>query len=125
MLKVGNEIYYVGASSHDLDLFESHFIVPNGMAYNSYIIKDEKIAIIDGCDTIVKDEWLKNVKEVLGDKKPDYIIIQHMEPDHSASLLDLIKLYPDIAIVAGEMAFTMFNNYFRNEIIRLYSVIYQ
>ena len=113
MLKVGNEIYYVGASSHDLDLFESHFIVPNGMAYNSYVILDEKIAIIDGCDALVQDEWLKNVKEVLGDRKPDYIIIQHMEPDHSAPLMKLIELYPDVTVMAGEMAFTMFNNFFR------------
>lgn len=114
MLKVGNEIYYVGASSHDVDLFESHFIVPNGMAYNSYIIKDEKIAILDSADKIVQKEWLKNVKEVLGNRKPDYLIIQHMEPDHSASLLELIKLYPDVTVVAGEMAFVMFHNYFRN-----------
>ncbi|MCR5332460.1 MAG: MBL fold metallo-hydrolase [Bacilli bacterium] len=113
MLKVGNEIYYVGASSHDVDLFESHFVVPNGMAYNSYIIMDEKIAILDSCDVIVQKEWLKNVKEVLGNRKPDYLIIQHMEPDHSASLVELIKLYPDVTVVAGEMAFNMFHNYFR------------
>lgn len=113
MLKVGNDIYYVGASSHDIDLFESHFIVPNGMAYNSYIIKDEKIAILDSCDAIVQKEWLKNVKEVLGDKKPDYLIVQHMEPDHSASLMKLIELYPDVTVMMGEMAFNMFHNYFR------------
>lgn len=113
MLKVGNDIYYVGASSRDLDLFESHFIVPNGMAYNSYVILDEKIAVLDGADVIVEEQWLKNVKEVLGNRKPDYFIVQHMEPDHSASLTKLIELYPDVTVLASEMAFNMFANFFR------------
>ena len=113
MLKVGNDIYYVGASSRNLDLFESHFIVPNGMAYNSYIIMDEKIAIFDGVDKLVGDEWIKNIKEVLGNRKPDYLIMQHMEPDHSATALKLIELYPDITVVGGDMSFVMFSNYFR------------
>ena len=113
MLKVGNDIYYVGASTHELDLFESHFIVPNGMAYNSYIILDEKIAIFDGVDKLVGDEWIKNIKEVLGNRKPDYLIMQHMEPDHSATALKLIELYPDITVVGGDMSFVMFSNYFR------------
>lgn len=118
MLKVGNDIYYVGASSRDLDLFESHFIVPNGMAYNSYIIMDEKIAIFDGVDKLVVEEWLKNVKEALGNKKPDYLILQHMEPDHSAAALALIEMYPDITIVGGDMTFVMFSNFFRDYSIK-------
>ena len=83
---VTSSIIYVGANDHDLDLFESQYIVPNGMAYNSYVISDEKIAVIDTIDKRKTDEWLENVSEALAGKSPDYLVVQHMEPDHSASI---------------------------------------
>ena len=113
MLKVKENIYYVGASDRHLDLFESHFIVPNGMAYNSYIILDEKIAVMDSIDEKLGDEWLKNVKEVLGGRRPDYLVIHHMEPDHSANIFKLVEEYPDITLIGGEMTFNMLANFHR------------
>ena len=84
--KVTNTIYYVGANDHDVDLFEGQYVVPNGMAYNSSVIMDEKIAVMDTIDASRTDEWLKNVEKVLGDRLPDYLVVQHMEPDHAASV---------------------------------------
>ena len=84
--KVTDSVIYVGANDHDIDLFEGHYIVPNGMAYNSYVIMDEKIAVMDTIDQRKKDEWLAYLAEALGGKKPDYLVVQHMEPDHSASI---------------------------------------
>ena len=115
MLKVKENIYYVGASDRHLDLFESHFIVPNGMAYNSYIILDEKIAVMDSIDEKLGDEWLKNVKEVLGGRRPDYLVIHHMEPDHSANIFKLVEEYPDITLIGGEMTFNMLANFHRGK----------
>lgn len=115
MLKVSENIYYVGASDKHLDLFESHFIVPNGMAYNSYVILDEKIAVMDSIDEKLGDEWLKNVKEVLNGRKPDYLVIQHMEPDHSANIFKLVDEYPDVTLVGGEMTFNMLSNFHRGK----------
>ena len=84
--KVTDTIYYVGANDHEVDLFEGQYVVPNGMAYNSYVIIDEKIAVMDTIDASKTDEWLKNIEKVLGSRLPDYLVVQHMEPDHAASI---------------------------------------
>ena len=112
MIKVTNDIYYIGVNDHKLDLFEGQYDVPNGMAYNSYIIFDEKIAVFDTVDASFTDEWLDNITEVLADRKPDYLIIQHMEPDHSANLLNFINEYPDTIIVGNAKTFAMIANFF-------------
>lgn len=112
MNKVTNDIYYAGVNDHQIDLFEGQYIVPNGMAYNSYIIKDEKIAIIDTVDQNFTDEWLANLAKILMDKNPDYLIVQHMEPDHSASILALVKKYPNIKLVGNAKTFKMLEQFY-------------
>lgn len=112
MKKLTDNLFYVGVSDYDLDLFEGQYEVPNGMAYNSYIIIDEKIAILDSVDESCFDKWLTNIKEVLKGKKPDYLVIHHMEPDHSSSILKLVKAYPDITLVSNFLAFKMLDQYF-------------
>ena len=107
-----SRIKYIGVNDHDIDLFEGQYIVPNGMAYNSYIIEDEKIAIMDTVDAKFKDEWFENIKKELGDKTPDYLIVQHMEPDHSANIDEFAKAYPNATIVATDRAFVMMNKFF-------------
>jgi flavorubredoxin len=107
-----SKIKYIGVNDHNIDLFEGQYIVPNGMAYNSYIICDEKIAIMDTVDANFKDEWFENIKRELGDKTPDYLIVQHMEPDHSANIHEFAKAYPDATIVATDRAFVMMNKFF-------------
>jgi len=111
-MNITNDIKYIGVNDNDIDLFEGQYVVPNGMAYNSYAIIDEKIAIMDTVDARFGHEWLDNIQNVLGGKKPDYIIIQHMEPDHSANLLNFTKAYPDTKIVASAKAFVMMKNFF-------------
>ena len=111
-----DDIYYIGVNDHKLDLFESQYIVPNGMAYNSYVIKDELIAIFDTVDVKFTDEWLENLKEVLGSQKPTYLIVQHMEPDHSANLIKFLEIYPDTFVVGNNKTFTMINQFFGKEI---------
>ena len=105
-------IKYIGVNDHIIDLFEGQYVVPNGMAYNSYIIKDEKIAIMDTVDAKFKDEWFENIKREIGDKAPDYLIVQHMEPDHSANINEFAKVYPNATIVATDRAFVMMNKFF-------------
>lgn len=112
MNKIKENVYYIGVNDHLLDLFEGQYIVPNGMAYNSYIIADEKIAILDTVDVKFGDKWLENIKEVLGDKSPDYLIIQHMEPDHSACIGDFTANYPDTTIVGNAKTFDMLCAFF-------------
>ena len=102
---ITNSIKYIGANDKTIDLFENQYIVPNGMAYNSYIILDEKIAIMDTIDKSKKDEWLDNLKRELKDKKPDYLIVSHMEPDHSACIKVLVDMYPDMKIVGNIKTF--------------------
>lgn len=109
---ITNDIKYIGVNDHNIDLFEGQYIVPNGMAYNSYAIMDEKIAVMDTVDAAFTHEWLDNIQNLLGDKKPDYLIIQHMEPDHSANILNFTKAYPDAKIVSSKKAFTMMSNFF-------------
>ena len=111
-MKISEDIKYVGVNDHEIDLFEGQYIVPNGMAYNSYVILDEKIAVMDTVDERFAAEWLKNIKEVLGDKKPDYLVVHHMEPDHSGSIVDFVKAYPETKIVSSQMAFVMMKNFF-------------
>lgn len=105
-------IKYIGVNDHNIDLFEGQYIVPNGMAYNSYIIDDEKIAIMDSVDANFGDEWFANIKREIGDKEPDYLIVQHMEPDHSANIDNFAKKYPNATIVATDRAFVMMNKFF-------------
>ena len=112
MNNVTNDIFYVGVNDHDIDLFEGQYDVPNGMAYNSYIIMDEKTAVFDTVDGNFTEQWLGNIAEVLGDRKPDFLIVQHMEPDHSANIMNFIKAYPDAKIVGNAKTFAMMASYF-------------
>ena len=112
MKNVTNDIFYIGVNDHEVDLFEGQFNVPNGMAYNSYAIMDEKIAIMDTVDINFGEEWLANLKEVLGDRKPDYLIVQHMEPDHSANIDKFIAEFPDAAVVGNAKTFAMIKAFF-------------
>lgn len=109
---ITDNIFYVGADDHEVDLFEGQYVVPNGMAYNSYVIMDEKTAVMDTIDRKKTDEWLGNLEEVLGDRQPDYLIVQHMEPDHSASIGAFVEKYPDTTIVANPKAFKMIEQFF-------------
>lgn len=109
---ITNDVKYIGVNDHKIDLFEGQYIVPNGMAYNSYAILDEKVAIMDSVDANFKDEWFDNIKSVLGDKAPDYLIVQHMEPDHSANVHEFALAYPDATIVATDRAFVMMKKFF-------------
>lgn len=105
-------IKYVGVNDHDIDLFEGMYDVPNGMAYNSYVILDEKVAVIDTVEARFTHEWLDNVKKALGSRKPDYLIVQHMEPDHSANIVNFLKVYEGATVVASQKAFQMMQNFF-------------
>lgn len=106
-VEISENIKYIGASVYDLDLFESQYVIPNGMAYNSYVILDEKIAVMDTVDAIVSEQWLANLKEELGSREPNYLVVQHLEPDHSANIQTLCELYPDIQIVCSAKAKAM------------------
>ncbi|MBR5779392.1 MAG: flavin reductase [Clostridia bacterium] len=111
-MKITNDIKYVGVNDHEVDLFEGQYVVPNGMAYNSYVILDEKIAVMDTVDARFGHEWLDNIQNVLGGRKPDYLVVQHMEPDHSANISNFVKAFPEIKIVASSKAFAMMKNFF-------------
>lgn len=111
-MNITKDLFYIGVNDHEVDLFEGQFTVPNGMAYNSYVIVDEKIAVFDTVDIRFGDEWLANLKAVLGERKPDYLIVSHMEPDHSANIARFLSLYPESTVVATKMAFAMMNQFF-------------
>ncbi len=111
-MKVTNDILYVGVNDHEIDLFEGQYDVPNGMAYNSYVIIDEKIAVMDTVDKNFSHEWLDNVAEALDGRKPDYLVVQHMEPDHSANISVFLSVYPEATVVSSAKAFAMMNNFF-------------
>lgn len=113
-MRITDDILYVGVNDHNIDLFEGQYIVPNGMAYNSYVINDEKIAVMDTVDAAFGDEWLKNIADVLNGATPDYLIIQHMEPDHSANIQKFLEVYPNIKVVGNAKIFTMIGNFFRD-----------
>ncbi len=111
-MTITNDIKYVGVNDHDIDLFEGQYVVENGMAYNSYVIVDDKIAVMDTVDARFGDEWLNNIKNTLGARKPDYLIVQHMEPDHSANIANFMDKYPSATIVSSQKAFKMMQNFF-------------
>jgi len=113
---VTKDIYYVGVNDHSIDLFEGQYVVPNGMAYNSYVVKDELITIFDTVDKRFFDEWISNIKEVLGDLKPNFLVVQHMEPDHSANIIKFLEVYPDTNVVANAKTFVMMEQFFHTEI---------
>ena len=111
-MNITNDIKYIGVNDHQIDLFEGQYIVPNGMAYNSYAIIDEKIAVMDTVDANFKDEWLSKLEAVLDGRKPDYLVVQHMEPDHSANIAVFAEKYPEATIVSSAKAFVMMKNFF-------------
>ena len=110
--KVTDTIFYVGANDHEVDLFEGQYVVPNGMSYNSYVILDEKVAVMDTVDQYFGDEWLANLEAALEGRKPDYLVIHHMEPDHSANIANFLEHYPETVIVSSAKAFTMVKQFF-------------
>ena len=112
---ITNDIKYVGVNDHDIDLFEGQYDVPLGMAYNSYVILDEKIAVMDSVDLRFADEWIANVKAAVSDKLPDYLVIQHMEPDHSSSIMKFVEAFPGATLVSSAKAFAMMRGFFGTE----------
>lgn len=111
-MKITNDIVYVGVNDHEIDLFEGQYVVPNGMAYNSYVISDEKTVVMDTVDAKFGDEWLSNIEKALDGKKPDYLVVQHMEPDHSANILNFVKKYPEAKLVVNSKTVTMLGQFF-------------
>ena len=111
-MTITNDIKYIGVNDHQIDLFEGQYVVPNGMAYNSYMILDEKIAIMDTVDQNFTHQWLDNIQRELAGRQPDYLVVQHMEPDHSANIHNFLKLYPQTVVVASAKAFVMMQNFF-------------
>ena len=111
-MTITNDIKYVGVNDHQVDLFEGQYVVPNGISYNSYVILDDKVAVMDTVDQNFTHKWLDNIQAVLGDRKPDYLIVQHMEPDHSANIDNFMQVYPQATIVSSYKAFTMMKNFF-------------
>ena len=114
-MQVTDSIRYVGVNDHQIDLFEGQYVVPNGMSYNSYVIMDEKIAVMDTVDIHFGEEWMANVKAVLAGRTPDYLIVQHMEPDHSANISRFLEEYPQATVVATAKAFVMMKQFFGND----------
>ncbi len=112
--KVTDSIFYVGANDHEVDLFEGQYVVPNGMAYNSYVILDEKVAVMDTIDASKTQEWLKNIATVLGPRQPDFLVVQHMEPDHAASIEAFVNQYPNVTVVGNAKTFVMIGQFFPN-----------
>lgn len=114
-MNITNDIRYIGVNDHQVDLFEGQYVVPNGMAYNSYVIMDEKIAVMDTVDINFTHEWLGNMQEVLNGRKPDYLVVQHMEPDHSANIDKFLNEYPEAVVVSSAAAFKMMKNFFGSD----------
>ena len=114
-MNITKDIRYVGVNDHQVDLFEGQYVVPNGMAYNSYVILDEKIAVMDTVDQNFVGQWLANVAKVLEGRKPDYLVVQHMEPDHSANIDNFLKAYPEATVVSSSKAFTMMKQFFGDD----------
>ena len=111
-MTITKDIRYVGVNDHVIDLFEGQYIVPNGMSYNSYVIMDDKIAVVDAVDANFVEEWLGNIRAALDGRKPDYLIVQHMEPDHSAGIDDFLAAYPEATVVSSGKSFVMMNQFF-------------
>ena len=116
-MNITQDIKYIGVNDRDIDLFEGQYIVPNGMAYNSYVITDDKIAVMDTVDARFKDEWLSNLEKALDGKNPDYLIIQHMEPDHSANIRHFAEKYPNAKIVSSSKSFVMMKGFFGTDFV--------
>ena len=114
-MQITKDIRYIGVNDHEVDLFEGQYVVPNGMAYNSYVIIDEKIAVMDTADVHFKDEWMANLKTALEGRSPDYLVVSHMEPDHSANIAAFLQEYPEAKVVATRMAFTMMGQFFGDD----------
>ena len=114
-MEISKSIKYVGVNDKEIDLFEGQYIVPNGMAYNSYVIIDKNVAVLDSVDERFAEQWLQNIEDVLGGKTPDYLIVQHMEPDHSGSIMHFVKKYPETRIVSSSKAFVMMKNFFKTD----------
>ena len=114
-MTITKDIRYVGVNDHQVDLFEGQYVVPNGMSYNSYVILDEKVAVMDTVDRNFTHQWLDNLQTVLDDRKPDYLVIQHMEPDHSANIMNFLKVYPEATVVSSAKAFTMMKQFFGDD----------
>ena len=114
-MMITKDIRYIGVNDHQVDLFEGQYVVPNGMAYNSYVILDDKIAVMDTVDQNFTHQWLDNLRAVLGERKPDYLIVQHMEPDHSANVDKFLSVYPEATVVASAKAFKMMEGFFGND----------
>ena len=114
-MEITKDIRYIGVNDRQIDLFEGQYVVPNGMSYNSYAVLDEKIAVMDTVDRRFTREWLDNLAKVLGGRKPDYLIVQHMEPDHSANIVSFMNAYPEATVVSSARAFTMMKNFFGTE----------
>ena len=112
---ITNDVRYIGVNDHDVDLFEGQYVVPNGMAYNSYVILDEKVAVMDTVDQHFGEQWLQNLRTELGERKPDYLIVQHMEPDHSANINVFLTTYPEATVVSSAKAFTMMKQFFGSD----------
>ena len=112
---VTQDIRYIGVQDHEIDLFEGQYVVPNGMAYNSYLILDEKIAVMDAVDSRFVNAWLQNIAQALNGSKPDYLVVHHMEPDHSAGIAAFMEAYPEATVVSSRMAFVMMKNYFGSD----------
>ncbi len=111
-MKITDSVKYVGVNDHEVDLFEGQYVVPNGMAYNSYVVTDEKTAVMDTVDINFKDEWLSNIDKILEGKTPDYLVVSHMEPDHSANIANFIEKYPDVTVVGNAQTFNMMGQFF-------------
>ena len=111
-MNITDDIFYIGVNDHEIDLFEGQYIVPNGMAYNSYVIVDEKIAVMDSVEAKFGEEWLSKLADVVDDRSPDYLIVQHMEPDHSANITQFMSAYPQATVVASAKAFEMLGNFY-------------
>ena len=111
-MKITDTIRYAGVNDHQVDLFEGQYKVPNGMSYNSYVILDDKIAVMDTVDANFTHEWLDNIQQILDGRRPDYLIVQHMEPDHAANVANFLKVYPDTTVVSNKKAFNMIQNFF-------------
>ncbi|MEE0638779.1 MAG: FprA family A-type flavoprotein, partial [Acutalibacteraceae bacterium] len=118
MTNITEDIKYIGVNDREIDLFEGQYEVPNGMAYNSYVILDEKVAVMDTVDRHFTAEWLKNLESALAGRQPDYLIVQHMEPDHSAGIAEFSAAYPDAVIVGNDKTFTMIKNFYGGDFIK-------
>ena len=122
-MNITKDIRYIGVNDHEVDLFEGQYVVPNGMSYNSYVILDEKVAVMDTIDASKTAEWLKNIEKALAGRQPDYLVVQHMEPDHSGSIIDVVNRYPNVKIIGNTATVNMIKGFYGLENKELYQVV--